>query len=105
MCELNLSLSELKNRTSAERFKEYGLLKKEAPEYTNLSQNEKDVLSGLLGTVELIDQVHFKLENINNEKYINYLSKGIKAGDERAKLTAKLFYAQKSAFSPDREGR
>lgn len=105
MCELNLSLSELKGRTSAERFKEYGLLKKEAPEYTNLSQNEKDVLSGLLGTVELIDQVHFKLENINNEKYINYLNKGINAGDERAKLTAKLFYAQKSAFSPDREGR
>lgn len=105
MCELNLSLSELKNRTSAERFKEYGLLTKESPEYRNLSQNEKDVLWGLLGTVELIDQVHFKLENINNEKYINYLSKGIKNGDERAVLTAKLFYAQKSAFSPDREGK
>lgn len=105
MCELNLSLSELKERTSPERFKEYGLLKGESPEYLNLSQNEKDVLLGLVDTAKLIDQVHFKLENINNEKYINYLSKGISGGDERARLTAELFYAQKSAFSPDREGK
>ena len=105
MFELNLSLAELEKRTSKECFKEYPLLKPDSKEYLSLSDNERTVLGSLLSIAKLIESVHFKLENEKNEEFIKFLDEEIKKGNRQAELSARLFYAQKSMFSPDREGK
>ena len=102
--ELNLTLEELKDRTSAERLYSLNLLNKDSKEYKDLTSNEKRTLVHLVRAAWIIDKIHYKLENEHNEEFLNYLNNEIKNGSEEARLTKVLFEAQKSMFSPDFHG-
>lgn len=102
--EINLTLEELQERTSAERLYRLDLLNKDSKEFRDLTDNEKRVLMHLVRAAWIIDKIHYKMENAHNEEFFKYLNSEIQKGNERAKLTKILFEAQKSMFSPDYHG-
>ena len=102
--ELNLSLEELKKRTSEETFSKIKLVGNDNPVYASLTDSQKECLKHLCRSAKYLDKIHFKMENPHNGEFLNYLNELISNGDERAELTKKLFLAQKSMFSPDIDG-
>lgn len=102
--ELNLTLNELKKRTSREYLKTIKFLSEQDEEYISLNDNEKKILFYLNKAGSCFDEIQLKLDNQYNLEFAEFLNREIKAGNERAKLTKILFDAQKGMFSPDYEG-
>ena len=102
--KLNLTLKELKKRTSKRYFSEIKFIDEKFPAYKNLNEREKLVLMYLTRASFCFEKVNLKLENHKNLEFLNFLEDEIKENNEKAKLTKILFDAQKSAFSPDSLG-
>ena len=102
--ELNLSLKELKKRTSKKYFSKIELLSPENKEYTKLTENEKLVIKYLVHASEYFETINLKLENHHNIEFLEFLNREIQNGNQKAILTKRLFDAQKSMFSPDALG-
>ena len=102
--KLNLSLQELRKRTSKEYLRNISFLTAKDGEYTSLSDNDKKILALLDKAGQIFDIVSLKQDNKYNLEFLDYLNREIKKGNERAKLTKILFTAQKGMFSPDYEG-
>ncbi len=102
--KLNMSLAELKKRTSPKYYKGIKLLSEKSREVKSLSPDELRVLMHLTRAGKIIEQISFKLENHHNFEFLDFLNDEIKKGNERAKLSKILFLSQKSMFSPDSLG-
>ena len=99
--ELNLSLEELKLRNSDQSLRIIKALGKDSAEFNALSESDKAVARELFKASLWIDKFYFKLENKYNLEFLEYLDNEIANGNERAKLTKRLFLAQKSMYSLD----
>ena len=100
----NMSLKELKKRTSKKYYKKIEFLKRNSRETKNLSNNELKVLCHLTRAGFAIEKVQFQLENVKNLQILQFLDKEIEKGSEKARLAKRMFMSQKSNFSPDTLG-
>lgn len=100
---LNLSMEELEKRTHKDYLTTKKMLAVDAPEYTSLSDGDKEALKHLVKAAVVLDKINMQLDNPNNLPFKEYLEKEIAKGNEQAKLTKILFDAQKGVCALDRE--
>lgn len=103
--EINMSLGELKKRTSRVAYKPIKFLSAESAQVKSLSKSQMEVLRHLCLAAACFDSVSFKLNNVHNIPFLHYLNEQIKKKDDRAPLAKKMLLSQKSIFSPDALGR
>lgn len=102
--KLNLSLKELRKRTSKKYYSKIEFLSSKSKELKKLSNEDLLVLTHLVRAGYQFEKINLKLENHKNLEFLEYLGSQIELGDEKAKLTKMLFSSQKSMFSPDTLG-
>lgn len=100
----NMSLKELKKRTSKKYYKSIKFLSRDDKEIKCLSNDDLRVLCHLTRAAFWIEKVQFQLENEHNTQIMAFLDREIKKGSEKAICAKKMFMSQKSIFSPDALG-
>ncbi len=100
----NMSLAELRKRTSRTHYRKLELLKPDSREVKKLSAADKLVLLHLTRAAKIIDKIQLQLENAHNLELLEFLNKEIESGSEKAERTKRMFLSQKSIFSPDTLG-
>ena len=100
----NMSLSELRKRTSKTYYKKLEFLSPESREVKKLTAMDKLVLLHLVKAAKIVDKIQLQLENAHNLELLEFLNKETKEGSEKAERTRKMFLSQKSIFSPDTLG-
>lgn len=101
--EIGLSTEELKKRTHKDYLTTKKMLAVGAPEYESLAEGDKKALKYLVKAAYILDETQLKLDNAKNIPFREEIKKRIKKGDEDAKRTLKLFYAQKGINAVDTE--
>ncbi len=101
--EIGLSAEELKKRTHKDYLSTKKMLEVNAPEYEKLAEGDKKALKFLVKAAYILDEVQLKLDNIKNIPFREEMKRRAKNGDENAKRTLKLFYAQKGINAVDSE--
>ncbi|MBO4706049.1 MAG: hypothetical protein J5647_09975 [Spirochaetaceae bacterium] len=99
--KIGLSSSELKKRTSKDYLSTKIMLKKDAPEYTNLADGDKAALKHLVKAAVILEEVYLKMDDARNIPFRDYLKAEIKKSNADAKLAMKLFKAQKGINAVD----
>lgn len=99
--EMNLSIEELKQRTHKDYLVTKKFLKKDAPEYTELAQGDKEALKHLVKAANILEKINMQIDCKHNLPFKEYLEEEIKKGNEQAKLTKILFDAQKGINAID----
>lgn len=102
--KFQMSLAELKKRTSKRYYKGIKFLKRDSREVKRLSKNDLLVLMHLTRAGNKLETVNLKLGHPKNMEFLEFLNKEEKAGNQKAVLAKKLFLSQKSMFSPDALG-
>ena len=102
--KFNMSLSELKKRTSKKYYRKIEFLKPTSREVKKLSADELRVLCHLTRAGYIIEKVQYQLENVKNLQIIEFLNKEIEKSNKKAELAKRMFVSQKSNFSPDTLG-
>ena len=100
----NMSLSELRKRTSKTYYRKLEFLSPESKEVKKLTARDKLVLLHLTKAAKIIDRIQLQLENAHNLEILEFLDREIANGSERAERTKRMFMSQKSIFSPDTLG-
>ena len=100
---LNLSTSELNKRTNSEYLIDIKLLDENSPEYKSLQEGDKEALKHLVKAAEILQNIHFQLDNRDNLAFKAYLTKEIEKGNKDAAKTMQLFLAQRGMNAVDRE--
>lgn len=101
--ELNLSIEELEKRTHKDYLATKKMLKKDAPEYLNLDDKDKEALKHLVKAAYILEKINMQLDNRDNLPFKKFLECEIANGNRQAKLTKILFDAQKGMCAIDRE--
>ena len=102
--KFNMTLKELRRRTSKKHYKKIEFLKRSDKEIKELTNDELKVLCHLTRAAYLIEKVQFQLENVKNLQILEFLNKESEKGVEKACLARRMFLSQKSNFSPDTLG-
>lgn len=102
--KFQMSLAELKKRTSKRYYKGVKFLKRDSREVKKLLKNDLLVLMHLTRAANKLESVNLKLGHPKNLEFLEFLNREEKAGNPKAALTKKLFLSQKSMFSPDALG-
>ena len=102
--ELKLSSEELAKRTDGEYFNTIYLLDENSPEYKRLAYGDKIALKHLVKAAKIMQSVHFQLDNRDNIPFAEYLNSEIAKGNKNAKMTMRLFIAQRGIAAFDVEG-
>ena len=102
--KFQMSLAELKKRTSKRYYKGVKFLKRDSREVKRLSKNDLLVLMHLTRAANKLESVNLKLGHPKNLEFLDFLTKEEQAGNPKAALAKKLFLSQKSMFSPDALG-
>ena len=100
----NMSLKELRKRTSKKYYRQIDFLSSISPEVQDLTKNDLLVLCHLTRAAKLVERIQFQLENVKNLQIMAFFDKEIEKNSEKAKLAKQMFMSQKSNFSPDLEG-
>lgn len=100
----NMTLKELRKRTSKTHYRKIEFLSSEDKEVKELTKNDLRVLCHLTRAAYIIEKVQFQLENVKNLQILEFLDKEAQKGVEKAILARKMFLSQKSNFSPDTLG-
>ena len=100
----NMSVAELRKRTSKKYYRKIEFLKPTSREIKKLTADELRVLCHLTRAAYIIEKVQFQLENVKNLDILRFLDKEIEDGSEKAKMAKRMFVSQKSNFSPDTLG-
>ena len=99
--QMNLSMDELKQRTHKDYLTTKKFLKKDAPEYLELAQGDKEALKHLVKAAYILEKINMQIDCKHNLPFKKYLEEEIKKGNEQAKLTKILFDAQKGINAID----
>ncbi|MBP7212158.1 hypothetical protein KBA27_04915 [bacterium] len=99
--EIGLSTEELKKRTGKAYLATKKMLTTDAPEYANLATGDKEALKHLVKASYILEEAYLKMDDSRNIPFRDYLKSEIKKGNEDAKLTMKLFKAQKGINAID----
>ncbi len=102
--KFQMSLAELKKRTSKRYYKGVKFLKRDSREVKKLSKNDLLVLMHLTRAANKLESVNLKLGHPKNLEFLDFLNREEQAGNPKAILAKKLFLSQKSMFSPDALG-
>ena len=102
--KFNMTLKEMRKRTSKKHYKKIEFLKREDKEIKNLTSDDLRVLCHLTRAAYIIEKVQFQLENVKNLQILEFLNKESEKGNEKAILARRMFLSQKSNFSPDTLG-
>ncbi len=102
--KINLSLDELKKRTSPSHFAKYTLIDENNSAYKNLSNGDKAALKHLVKAARILDEVYLIQDNPHNMDCKNYLEEQSLKGNKEARLALELFNAQKGINAKDIEG-
>ena len=100
----NMSLSELRKRTSKKYYRKLEFLKPTSREVKKLTNDELRVLCHLTRAAYLVEKIQFQLENVKNLQILQFLDKEIEKNSEKAMMAKRMFLSQKSNFSPDTLG-
>lgn len=100
---LNLSSEELSKRTDKSYLIDINLLDEKAPEYTNLNDKDKEALKHLVRAAEILQKIHYQLDNHDNLAFREFLIQQTAAGNKDAQKTLVLFNAQRGMNAVDRE--
>ena len=103
--ELNLTLEELEKRTHKDFLIRKPMLDKEAAEYNNLADSDKEALKHLVKAAKYANTVYMKQDNSLNIPFQKYLDKEIMNGNKSAELTKILFEAQLGIIGIDSESK
>ncbi len=103
--ELNLTLEELEKRTHKDYLIRKPLLDKEAKEYENLNEGDKEALKHLVKAANYANIIYMKQDNELNLPFLEYLEKEINKGHKQAELTKILFEAQLGIIGIDSESK
>ncbi len=103
--ELNLSQEELEKRTHKDYLIRKPLLDKDAKEYTDLAEGDKEALKHLIKAAEYANIIYMKQDNELNLPFKAYLEDEIKKGNKSAQLTKVLFDAQLGIIGIDSESK
>lgn len=101
--EINLSEEELKKRNHKDYLRIKKLLKKDSPEYQNLSEGDKKALKHLVLAANYLNDVYLKHDNENNIPFRKFLQEKSKKGDLLSQLSLRLFQAQNGIIAVDAE--
>ena len=99
--EFNLSVEELKKRTSKEYLVTKKFLTADSPEYVSLKDGDKQALKHLVKAAEIIEKINMQLDCKYNLDFKNFLEQEIQKGNKQAELTKILFDAQKGINAID----
>lgn len=99
--EYNLTLEELNKRTSSEYLITKKFLNVDSLEYKKLEDGDKKALAYLVKASIIFDKIYMQLDNVHNLEVLEWLKKQSESGDEKGKLTLKLFYGQKGVNAVD----
>ena len=102
--KFNMTLKEMRKRTSRKHYRKIEFLKRNDKEIKNLSNDDLRVLCHLTRAAYLIEKVQFQLENVKNLQILEFLNKESEKNNEKAILARRMFLSQKSNFSPDTLG-
>ena len=102
--KFNMTLKELRKRTSKKHYKKLEFLKREDKEIKELNNSDLMVFCHLTRAAYMIEKVQFQLENVKNLQILEFLNKESAKGSEKASLARRMFLSQKSNFSPDTLG-
>ena len=102
--KFQMSLAELKKRTSKRYYKGVKFLKRDSREVKRLSKNDLLVLMHLTRAANKLESVNLKLGHPKNMEFLEFLNREEAEGNQKAILAKKLFLSQKSMFSPDTLG-
>ena len=102
--KLNLSETELKEKTTHEHFVPITLTDENSTAYKSLADGDKKALKHLIKAGEYMQSVEYKLDNPNNIGFENYLRKEIINENPNAYLTYQLFNGQKGIIGKDTLG-
>ena len=78
----NMSLAELRKRTSRTHYRKLEFLKPDSREVKKLSAADKLVLLHLTRAAKIIDKIQLQLENAHNLELLEILNKEIESGSE-----------------------
>ncbi len=102
--KFQMSLAELKKRTSKRCYKGVKFLKRDSREVKRLSKNDLLVLMHLTRAANKLESVNLKLGHPKNIEFLEFLNREEQSGNPKAVLAKKMFLSQKSMFSPDALG-
>ena len=97
----NLSLEELEKRTHKDYLMTKKFLKKDAKEYLELAEGDKEALKHLVKAANILERINMQLDNHHNLPFKKFLEEEIKKGNKQAELTKILFDAQKGINAID----
>ena len=96
-----LSMEELEKRTDPKYLGTKELLKPDAIEYWNLSDDDRKVISHLVKAATYLETIEYQIDDQYNIPFKNFLEEEIAKDSKRAKLTKILFDAQKGINAID----
>jgi len=97
----NLSLEELEKRTHKDYLMTKKFLKKDAKEYLELAEGDKEALKHLVKAANILERINMQLDNHHNLPFKKFLEEEIEKGNKQAELTKILFDAQKGINAID----
>ena len=97
----NLSLEELEKRTHKDYLMTKKFLKKDAKEYLELAEGDKETLKHLVKAANILERINMQLDNHHNLPFKKFLEEEIEKGNKQAELTKILFDAQKGINAID----
>lgn len=100
--KINLSNEELVKR--CENLSDYRMLPVGAEQYENLAQGDKEALKHLVKAARILNEVYLRQDNVHNIPFRDYLVFAAKKGNNEARMTLKLFEAQKGISAKDING-
>lgn len=101
--KLGLSEKELKKRTHKDYLTTKKMLEAGCKEYENLKEGDKKALAHLVKAAYILEEAFLKQDNENNIPFRDYLKEQGRKGNKNAKMTLKLFLAQKGIHAIDSE--
>ena len=99
--EFGLSLDELRKKNDPNYMYNFVFLNSTSKEYTSLKDGDKEALKYLVKAAIIFQNIHFRIDEVNNIPFKNFLEEEVKTGNEQAILTKKVFDAQKGINAID----
>ena len=96
-----LSMEELERRTDPKYLGTKTLLKKDAKEYLELKDGDKEALKYLVKAGAILENIEYRIDDHYNIPFKKYLEEEVKKKKEQAILTKVLFDAQKGINAID----
>lgn len=103
--EFNLSIEELEKRTHKDYLIKKPMLAKDAEEYNNLLDGDKQALKHLAKAANYANIIYMKQDNALNLPFKKFLEIEIEKGNKQAELTKILFDAQLGIIGIDSESK